>query len=139
MDLANVERELSAIRDGGRVRRIVFVDDTFNVPVARFRAMLSLLQRFSFEWYAFLRVQYVTDELAALMRASGCRGVYLGLESANDEAYLNDQGFSMEQIKTVQRQINAWMLREIDGDFSKQAADVEELRRVILPVVSAKG
>ncbi|HAT73169.1 MAG TPA: hypothetical protein DCS63_10175 [Elusimicrobia bacterium] len=73
----------AALRIPG-VDRIIFVDDTFNVPVQRFREMCALFKKHNFEWFCFLRAQFVDEELAGLMRDSGCRGVYLGIESASD-------------------------------------------------------
>ncbi len=89
MELELVKRQLADIRDLGMVKRIIFIDDTFNVPVTRFRKILEILKQFDFEWYSFLRVQYVTDEVARMMHESGCKGVYLGVESANDDILRN--------------------------------------------------
>lgn len=71
------------------VDRIIFIDDTFNVPPHRFRELLRLLQEYRFEWFSFLRVQYVDDEVVRMMKDSGCKGVYLGIESASDRVLKN--------------------------------------------------
>ena len=89
MELAVLERQLEDIKALGYVDRIIFVDDTFNVPVLRFKKILEILCRFDFEWFSFLRVQYLTDETARLMKQSGCRGVYLGIESSDDGVLRN--------------------------------------------------
>ena len=65
------------------VEQIIFVDDTFNVPLKRFEAIVELLTEYNFKWYAFLRAQYIDDRIAAKMKASGCDGAYLGLESGD--------------------------------------------------------
>ena len=84
MDLDMVEENLkSALRVPG-VSKIIFLDDTFNVPKRRFNDMLRIFMKYDFEWFSFLRVQYVDDEIVRMMRDSGCRGVYLGMESSND-------------------------------------------------------
>ena len=84
MDRDAVARLLeSAFRVPG-VRRLCFIDDTFNVPAARFRQICRLLMPYQCEWYSFLRVQFLDDQTARLMRDSGCQAVYLGIESAND-------------------------------------------------------
>ena len=38
-----------------------FVDDTFNVPKARFKTLLEMMihKRYSFQWHAFIRAQYL--------------------------------------------------------------------------------
>jgi p-methyltransferase len=89
MELQLIERQLRDIQSLGFVNRIIFIDDTFNVPLRRFKEILRILGRFNFEWFSFLRVQYVDEEIARLMSESGCRGVYLGIESANDTVLRN--------------------------------------------------
>jgi anaerobic magnesium-protoporphyrin IX monomethyl ester cyclase len=84
MDADAVARLLeSAFRVPG-VRRLCFIDDTFNVPVPRFQEICRLLEPYQRQWYSFLRVQFLDEETAAFMERSGCRAVYLGIESAND-------------------------------------------------------
>jgi anaerobic magnesium-protoporphyrin IX monomethyl ester cyclase len=68
---------------------LFFIDDTPNVPPKRFKEILNILGDFNFRWYSFLRVQYLDDETAKLMKESGCDGVYLGLESANIQVLKN--------------------------------------------------
>lgn len=89
MELQLIERQLRDIQSLGFVDRIIFIDDTFNVPIRRFKEILRILKKFKFEWFSFLRVQYVDEEVARLMSESGCRGVYLGVESANDTVLQN--------------------------------------------------
>jgi anaerobic magnesium-protoporphyrin IX monomethyl ester cyclase len=84
MELELIERQLRDIESLGFVERIIFIDDTFNVPIRRFEQILKILLKFHFEWFSFLRVQYVTEEIARMMKESGCHGVYLGVESSND-------------------------------------------------------
>ncbi len=88
MELQLIERQLAEIKALG-YERIIFIDDTFNVPTARFREILRILSTFDFEWFSFLRVQYIDDSVARMMRDSGCKGVYLGVESGNDEVLKN--------------------------------------------------
>ncbi len=66
------------------VSRLIFIDDTLNVPKSRFIEILEILKPFNIEWFSFLRVQFIDEEIAKLMQDSGCRAVYLGLESASD-------------------------------------------------------
>lgn len=78
------ERELAELRDNGAVRSIFFTDDTLNVPPKRFKELCRVLRRFDFEWYSFFRPQHTDEEMAELMAESGCRGVFMGLESVDD-------------------------------------------------------
>ena len=41
--------------------------------------------QYDFRWYSFIRCQYINDDIARMMKESGCDGVYLGIESANDQ------------------------------------------------------
>jgi len=89
LDVADIERHLDSLSKIPQVKRIIFTDDTLNVPPKRFKKILSLLSRYDFEWFSFLRVQYIDEEDAKMMRESGCKGVYLGIESANDAVLRN--------------------------------------------------
>lgn len=71
------------------IDRIIFIDDTFNVPPHRFRELVKILSEYRFEWFSFLRVQYADEEVVKMMADSGCRGVYLGIESASDTVLRN--------------------------------------------------
>ena len=88
-ELELVEKHLQKILNIKKVKTIIFLDDTFNVPVDRFKGMLKIFKKYNFEWFSFLRVQYVDDEIARDMKESGCVGVYLGIESANDTILKN--------------------------------------------------
>lgn len=79
-----IQGQLDSIKSIGGIESLVFIDDNLNVPDKRFRQMLKLLKQYEFRWYAFMRVQFVNDDVAHQMKLSGCDGVYLGLESGND-------------------------------------------------------
>jgi radical SAM superfamily enzyme YgiQ (UPF0313 family) len=88
-DLGVLEKSVQSVLRIPGVNRIVFVDDTLNVPPSRFKELCRLFSKYDFEWHSFLRVQFVDNETVELMRDSGCRAVYLGIESANDQVLLN--------------------------------------------------
>ncbi len=81
-----VERELESMRAVGGVRNVVFIDDTFNVPLPRFKQLCRRMidRRFGFEWFSYFRCSNVDEEAVALAAESGCRGVFLGIESASN-------------------------------------------------------
>jgi len=89
MPVETVEKHIQCIKRLPNIDKIIFIDDTFNVPVSRFKKLCKLFAKYDFEWFSFLRVQYVDQEIARLMKESGCRGVYLGVESANDGVLKN--------------------------------------------------
>jgi anaerobic magnesium-protoporphyrin IX monomethyl ester cyclase len=88
-ELELVEKHLQKILNIEKVKTIIFLDDTFNVPVDRFKELLKIFKKYDFEWFSFLRVQYVDEKIAQDMKESGCVGVYLGIESANDTVLKN--------------------------------------------------
>lgn len=89
--LEYIERELNAIRDVGTVTGLFFVDDTANVPLATFKEMMRMMirQGYGFKWHCFFRADFCDAELVELMARAGCQGVFLGLESANDQLLIN--------------------------------------------------
>jgi len=89
LEVDRVRSHLESVLRIPGVDRIIFIDDTFNVPPHRFRELLKLFSEYDFEWFSFLRVQYANEDTIRAMRDSGCRGVYLGIESANDRVLKN--------------------------------------------------
>ena len=83
-DLDRIEGELRYLHSVG-VKNVVFIDDTFNVPLPRFKDICRLMIRngFGFNWYSFFRASNSDDEAIDLMVESGCKGVFLGLESGD--------------------------------------------------------
>jgi radical SAM PhpK family P-methyltransferase len=87
--LETIERELRGLKEMG-VEYMIFVDDTFNVPLPRFKKLCRMMIRnkFDFKWVSFFRCSNADDETFALMAESGCIAVYLGVESG-DQTILN--------------------------------------------------
>jgi hypothetical protein len=75
----------------GTVTGLFFVDDTANVPLGTFKEMMRMMirQRYGFKWHCFFRADFCDAELVDLMARAGCQGVFLGLESANDQLLIN--------------------------------------------------
>jgi radical SAM PhpK family P-methyltransferase len=84
---AEIETELNGLDKIGTVKSVYFVDDTFNVPVSRFKEILRMLikNKYKFKWHSYFRCQFADDETVELMKESGCEGVFLGIESGNEE------------------------------------------------------
>ncbi len=89
IDLDTFDKELTELKLLGKVKSLVFTDDTFNVPLPRFKELLKILRRYEFEWYSFFRPQYTDRETAVLMKQSGCRAVFAGLESVDESVLKN--------------------------------------------------
>lgn len=100
VSLEGFEKELCQLEDFKVVKDVHFIDDTFNVPLNRFKEILRMMikNKFSFKWNSNLRCQFLDRETAELMKESGCEGVYLGIESGNDTILKN-----MNKATTVDR------------------------------------
>ncbi|MGE5270207.1 MAG: radical SAM protein [Thiohalocapsa sp.] len=85
----HVRAHLDSVMQIPGIDRIIFIDDTFNVPPHRFRELIRIFAEYRFEWFSFLRVQYTNEDDIRMMKDSGCAGVYLGIESASDAVLKN--------------------------------------------------
>lgn len=86
--LASIEavaRELDSISRVGGVKNVVFIDDTFNVPLPRFKSLCRLMidRQYGLNWFSYLRCANIDAEGIELMARSGCKGVFLGIESGS--------------------------------------------------------
>jgi anaerobic magnesium-protoporphyrin IX monomethyl ester cyclase len=86
-----VEQELNLLNKKETVRSIHFVDDTFNIPGVRFKAILRMMikNNYRFTWNSFFRCQFADREMVALMKESGCESVLLGIESGSNRILRN--------------------------------------------------
>src|SRR6185437_5448354 len=98
--LETVERELSSIKAIGDVKNVVFIDDTFNVPLPRFKEMCRMMveKKFNFNWFSYFRCSNSDEEAIQLMAESGCKGVFLGIESGSPAILKN-----MNKAATIER------------------------------------
>lgn len=105
-----IEKELDSMARLGNVRNVVFIDDTFNVPLPRFKDICRLLieKKYGFEWYSYFRCSNSDEEAFDLMAESGCGGVFLGIESGSPTILEN-----MDKHATIE----------------KYAVGIEELRK----------
>jgi radical SAM superfamily enzyme YgiQ (UPF0313 family) len=126
------ERELEELKALGTVRSLVFTDDTFNVPLLRFKELLRVLARFDFEWYSFFRPQYADAETAELMKAAHCRAVFAGLESVDDQVLKNMHKVAtgdayrrgIEQLKRQDIRLHANFIVGFPGETEESAAKI---------------
>jgi radical SAM PhpK family P-methyltransferase len=90
-----IERELRLLHSSG-VKNVVFIDDTFNVPLPRFKDICRMMikNRFDFNWFSFFRCSNADDEAFDLMKDSGCKGVFLGIESGDPRILKNMNKFA---------------------------------------------
>lgn len=87
-----IEKELiQLVKSNKSLKSVYFIDDTFNVPKERFKDILKMLikNKFGFKWHSYFRCQFADEEVISLMKESGCEGVFLGIESGNNEILKN--------------------------------------------------
>ncbi|MBZ5521413.1 MAG: PhpK family radical SAM P-methyltransferase [Acidobacteriia bacterium] len=98
--LDTIERELDSIRLIDDVSQVVFIDDTFNVPLPRFKDLCRLMirKKFGFNWFSYFRCSNADEEAFDLMAQSGCKGVFLGIESGSPAILKN-----MNKAATIER------------------------------------
>jgi p-methyltransferase len=132
MPLEHVERELQELSKLKTVKSLVFTDDTFNVPLKRFKDLLKILAKYDFEWYSFFRPQYADEETARLMKEAHCRGVFAGLESVDDQVLQNmhkaakaDQyRRGIEQLKKQDIRVHANFIVGFPGETESSAMKI---------------
>ncbi len=91
MDIKHIEKEFDAIKSIGNVTHLFFMDGTINVPQKKFHRMLRMMikNNYGFKWHCFFRADLCDEETVQLLEESGCEGVFLGLESANETVLRN--------------------------------------------------
>lgn len=108
-DVSVVEKELRQLDSMG-VRYVHFIDDTFNVPIRRFKDLCRMIIRnkFSFRWMSFLRCSNVDEEAIDLMAESGCFGSLLGIESGDNRVLTNmNKRAAIDQYVAGLRKLNS--------------------------------
>ncbi len=102
-NVASLETELKILKEAG-VRNLMFIDDSFNIPLDRFKEICKMIikNNFNFKWVSFFRGSSADDETFKLMKESGCFAVYLGIESGSDLllGYMNKKA-KIEKYKYV--------------------------------------
>lgn len=90
-DIKFIENELNMLNSIGSITSVNFIDDTFNVPVKRFKEILRMMikNKYNFKWNSHFRCQFADEETIHLMKESGCEGVFLGIESGNQQILQN--------------------------------------------------
>lgn len=108
--LERIERELDSMLELGNVKNVVFIDDTFNVPFPRFKDICRMMirKKYPFNWFSYFRCSNSDEEAVELMAESGCKGVFLGIESGSPTILKN-----MNKAATIEKYVQGieWLRR----------------------------
>lgn len=98
--LDTIEKELDSLQRLGYIKNLVFIDDTFNVPLPRFKELCRLMieKDYQFNWFSYFRCSNSDEEAIELLARSGCKGVFLGIESGSPTILKN-----MNKAATVEK------------------------------------
>jgi p-methyltransferase len=98
--LETIEKELDSLKRLGYIQNLVFIDDTFNVPLPRFKDICRLMieKDYQFNWFSYFRCSNSDEEAIDLLARSGCKGVFLGIESGSPQILKN-----MNKAATIEK------------------------------------
>ena len=98
--LETIEKELDSLSRLSYIKNLVFIDDTFNVPLPRFKEICRLMieKKYQFNWFSYFRCSNSDEEAIDLLARSGCKGVFLGIESGSPTILKN-----MNKAATVEK------------------------------------
>ena len=105
--LDNIKKQILDLYNIDRVKNIVFIDDSFNMPLNRFKDICKMMIELGSRkpWYSYFRISHCDEEAIALMKESNCEGVFLGIESADNKVLEN-----MNKRTTYEQYIEALLL-----------------------------
>ncbi|MCA1612824.1 MAG: PhpK family radical SAM P-methyltransferase [Acidobacteria bacterium] len=100
LSIEGLEKELDSMLALGDVGNVVFIDDTFNVPFPRFKDICRMMikRKYPFNWFSYFRCSNSDEEAIELMAESGCKGVFLGIESGSPSILAN-----MNKAATIEK------------------------------------
>lgn len=85
-----VEQQMRLLQSLG-VKHLYFIDDTFNVPLPRFKDLCRMMIRNKFDitWTSYLRCANADTETFDLIKEAGCVAVFAGIESGDQQVLVN--------------------------------------------------
>lgn len=100
LEVEKIETELDALNTIESLQTVHFIDDTLNTPSQRFKHLLKTIirKKYRFKWVSWFRCHNVDREMVEMMKESGCLGVFLGLESGNNQILKNmNKGITIDE------------------------------------------
>ena len=90
--VGNVISEIRILKDHFGVKSIQFWDDTFTNRKVRIKELCSALKEMDINYVCNTRTDKLDIEIANLLADSGCKGIFLGIESGDEEINNHDIG-----------------------------------------------
>ena len=95
----NLAHELATLRSL-KVKWIIFQDDTFTLNKDWVYDLCDVLEKNRFRWWCNTRVDVLDHDLLMTMKASGCEGFCVGIESGNQEILDKlRKGITLQQVR----------------------------------------
>lgn len=89
-DIEVLRQQFRLLKSRG-VEFIYFIDDTFNVPLPRFKKLCRMMieEDFGFRWASYFRCANADEETFDLIKRAGCVAVFAGIESGDQQILKN--------------------------------------------------
>ena len=89
-DIEVLRQQFRLLKSRG-VEFIYFIDDTFNVPLPRFKKLCRMMieEDFGFRWASYFRCANADEETFDLIKRAGCDAVFAGIESGDQQILKN--------------------------------------------------
>lgn len=111
----NVLIEIEDIVRNHGISRILFRDATFTMDKERTLAICDLIiaRKIKIQWWCETRVDCLDEGLMRKMRAAGCEGINIGVESGDTEVMENQAkiGMTLEKLKVIREKGRALGLK----------------------------
>ncbi|MDX1410862.1 MAG: glycosyltransferase, partial [Nitrospirales bacterium] len=87
-------RELKEIVEGLGVKKVYFRDATFTLNQGRVHKLCEMViqEKLRFEWVCETRVDCLSDDLLEIMKAAGCLGLLIGVETGDERIMHEKEG-----------------------------------------------
>jgi radical SAM superfamily enzyme YgiQ (UPF0313 family) len=112
--IGNVVNELKVLRDQYGFTHISFIDDNFTFNKSRTLKLCEELKKLEMNWACGTRIDQVDKELLREMKKSGCRLIFFGIESGNQETLdFIRKNIRLNTVKKVIEQANLLEIQTI--------------------------
>ncbi len=112
----NIIGEIKLLRENFGTRGIYFREDNFTVNKERVMQFCDRIKRHSISWICESRVDTLDEPLIEKIAASGCKGIWFGIESTDDKVLKRiGKGITIEQVKNTINLCNQYGIRTGGG------------------------